>query len=314
MAFHRKHPLYSVWASMKDRCRNPNNKHHSRYGGRGISVCDRWLAPKTGFVRFLVDMGPRPNGYTLDRIDNDGNYTPQNCRWAARSTQQRNQSASRKIVIAGEEFIAADLAEVSGLKVDTIIARSDQGLRLEDVIDPERRIDTSGLALGAHASGEKRRDKTHCKNGHEYTPENTYITPNGWRNCRICHQQREEARRGPRTNVRRYIEIGGKLRHVSDLAKEYGVSPKTIWSRHCKGWPLAKVLSKDKQYNNVESQKKAVQAHAEKKRSQKFCKRGHPLSGSNLYENKGRRHCRKCRKAYDRYLYYQKKRPLEDFL
>lgn len=81
-----KHPDYSVWASMKNRChgRNP----HARYGRRGIKVCDRW---RESFWNFVADMGPRPSRqHTIERKENDGDYTPDNCKWATRSEQMRN--------------------------------------------------------------------------------------------------------------------------------------------------------------------------------------------------------------------------------
>ena len=80
------HPLYDSWAAMIARCSNPNNHDYQHYGGRGIRVCRRWR----NFTNFLSDMGERPKGLEIDRIDNDGNYCPSNCRWATRSQQMSN--------------------------------------------------------------------------------------------------------------------------------------------------------------------------------------------------------------------------------
>ena len=94
--------VHRCWGAMKHRCSNKNNEFYHHYGGRGIKVCERWQK----FENFLADMGEMPIGMTLDRIDNDGDYCPENCRWVSRVQQRNNTRANRFIVFDGKRSLS----------------------------------------------------------------------------------------------------------------------------------------------------------------------------------------------------------------
>jgi hypothetical protein len=101
---------YKSWQLMKDRCFNQNNNRYHRYGGRGIAVCDRWL---NSFENFLADMGECPEGCSIDRIDNDKNYCPENCRWATQTEQQNNRSNNTLLTIYGKTMSLGEWLKVN---------------------------------------------------------------------------------------------------------------------------------------------------------------------------------------------------------
>jgi len=198
MPFKKPPELYSTWAGMRQRCQNPNNSAWENYGGRGIAVCERWSV----FKSFEKDMGERPKGFTLERIDNDGNYEPKNCRWASKAEQMMNTRCAVFVVIDGVKHRAIDIAKRSGIKTDTVVSRAERGMSLEDVSSSKRFYSRNPGNAGGLASGERQKAKTHCPHGHEYTTKNTIVSKQGWRRCRTCFGKKEAARRARKTAKR----------------------------------------------------------------------------------------------------------------
>lgn len=115
----KRSPTYISWQSIWPRCNDPNHCAYSDYGGRGIKVCDRWQY----FTNFLEDMGERPEGKQLDREDNDGDYTPDNCRWITAKKNCRNRRNNRLITANGKTQCIAAWSEETGIEYNTIYAR-----------------------------------------------------------------------------------------------------------------------------------------------------------------------------------------------
>jgi hypothetical protein len=124
---------YRIWASMKTRCSSPNNTSYSRYGGRGIKVCDRWQE----FENFYADMGDAPKGMTLDRVDVDGDYTPENCRWATAQEQQNNMRSNQHITYQGKTQTLAQWARELGLSYSALGYRYRNGWEPPELFSKE---------------------------------------------------------------------------------------------------------------------------------------------------------------------------------
>lgn len=119
-----KTPEHKVWIAMRHRCNNPKNAHYRNYGGRGIRVCERW----DDFTKFISDLGPRPTpGHTLERIDNDGDYCPENVCWATRRTQTRNRRIKRLLTLNGETHPTWVWARRLGVPLSRLHSRLHRG-------------------------------------------------------------------------------------------------------------------------------------------------------------------------------------------
>jgi len=120
----RKSAEYNTWCSMRQRCNNKNATSYRNYGARGITVCDRW---NTSFMSFLADMGKKPSSeHTIDRINNDLGYSPENCRWALMDEQCNNRRSNRRVTINGETKTISQWARKSGLSSQVILNRVDK--------------------------------------------------------------------------------------------------------------------------------------------------------------------------------------------
>lgn len=119
--------LYAVWNNMRERCRNPKNREYHRYGGRGIDVCDVWLNDFQAFYDWAMENGydeTAPRGQcTIDRIDNDGNYCPENCRWTTAKVQANNTRRTRFIELDGEKHSVTEWARRLGINQSTLNMR-----------------------------------------------------------------------------------------------------------------------------------------------------------------------------------------------
>lgn len=124
-----KEKIHYTWKNMKARCFNKARPGYKNYGGRGITVCDRWLV----FENFLADMGECPEGRSLDRINNDGNYEPSNCRWATRLEQSHNSSRPRLLTHNGITKNITEWADHLGISIATLLERLERWT-LEDAL------------------------------------------------------------------------------------------------------------------------------------------------------------------------------------
>src|ERR1700677_1689511 len=128
-----KHSAYPSWAAMKNRCFRKVDSSYDQYGGRGITVCDWWM----DFRNFAADMGPRPEGKTIHRLDNDKGYYPKNCVWATRKEQAQHKRDNRLITYQGETRPLSMWAERYNINYDVLYFRIIRGWPVEDALKVE---------------------------------------------------------------------------------------------------------------------------------------------------------------------------------
>lgn len=142
---------YRAWQAMRLRCHNPANKAYPSYGGRGITVCDRW---RDDFLAFLADMGMKPTPkHEIDRKDNDGNYEPGNCRWVTRSENDRNRRNNQWVQFRGARRLLIELCEQFEIRQDTVVWRMKSGMNIEDALGtPARPKRPNGVRAAERAN------------------------------------------------------------------------------------------------------------------------------------------------------------------
>ena len=171
----KQSPAYSTWKAMKARCFNFENRSYRYYGGRGIRVCKRWMK----FENFLADMGERPTGLQIDRIDNDGNYELGNCRWATPLENALNTRWSRRYTFNGKMNNISGWARMMGITSRAMRHRVNFW-PLEEALTEK--------PMGHNAI------KTHCLLGHPFDKETSRGDGTTFRYCSICSKARARAR------------------------------------------------------------------------------------------------------------------------
>ncbi len=143
---------YGIWTKMIARCTNPQSSGYANYGGRGIGVCLRW---RRSFTLFLQDMGPRPDSSsTIERIDNNGDYSPENCCWATRADQARNTRRNHRVYYNGENMILKDAVRLAGLSYCAVQGRIKRGWKVADAL---------AIPVGTYCAGRSYQRTHHAK-------------------------------------------------------------------------------------------------------------------------------------------------------
>jgi hypothetical protein len=236
--------VYKVWATMRNRCNRPNVASYPNYGGRGIKVCDAWNSPD-GFVAFAEDMGPRPKGGMIERLDNNGNYCPENCIWAQRLEQVANKRNNNLITANGATKHLADWAREVGGTSAAIIHRIELGWTLERAVS-ERVPDRPNAKLTPDDAVKIRSlypDKTQMQLASMFNVDQKSI-------ANVLHGRTfSDIESGPvnldwksnkvRSKFRatsRILAANGEEKTLSEWAKTLGLSPNTIHARLKNGW------------------------------------------------------------------------------
>jgi hypothetical protein len=196
-------PEYRCWSRMIQRCTNLKHSSYYNYGGRGITVCKRWLK----FKNFIADMGIRPTPkHSIERKDNSKGYQPSNCKWATRFEQHRNMRRNRWITFQGKTLCLRDWEKLLGFGSMTIKSRLERGWSVEEALTLPP--DKSESCARFHRA--KQAARTHCIKGHKFTEVNTVYrsTRTGYHKiCRTCENAYARERR-KRVQIGNAVSVG----------------------------------------------------------------------------------------------------------
>lgn len=224
-----KSRLMHLWCDMRNRCYDPTHHAYHRYGGRGIKICDEWLSFEN-FYNWAIDNGYKvellPNGknkWSIDRINNDGNYCPENCRWTDFITQQYNRSINKYIKYNNKIYNTLELSKELNISQRCLLSRLKRGWNIEDLAKPPMFKNVDKVVY-------KGKEYTYAELAKEYglktTDVRNRIKQFGWDvekaitlpKCKI------------RTNIRLY-EYKGKMMTITDIAKDLGIGRTTLQYR-----------------------------------------------------------------------------------
>lgn len=246
------HPLSATWQGMKARCNDPKSTSFKHYGGRGITVSDEW---NTDFWKFVSDMGERPKGCTLDRIDNDGPYCKENCRWADRKTQAQNcrprpkGSVKRNIIYDGQSGGLKFWSDQTGIKSQTIAKRLDAHWPVEQALGYEPRQGgllhmgkkTRGVLVGPQGERHTLRTWAALNNVNMWNLRSRIVR----RKMNLEDALDDLLHGGPRNSpVRTYTDAQGKVWTGKEMSQASGVPTKSIYTRMWNGWTVEEAMTK----------------------------------------------------------------------
>lgn len=226
--------IYKIWASMKDRCKNPNNAKFDRYGGRGIDICAGWETFEI-FYNWAIQNGYEEN-LTIDRIDNDGNYEPDNCRWVDMVVQANNKSNNHLLTIGGETHTISEWSRITGLNPRLISERANRGCSPEEILNKNYKKIVRGQLFKYH--------------GVEYTikelSEKYGISETTLSKRINSGMSVDEAIQKPIRKVvkKRMITFNGETHSVTEWSKITGINRETLFARIREGWSVENMLTK----------------------------------------------------------------------